>query len=390
MTIAKLALRNFLGAGVKAWLRVIVLSLAFVVIIGLQGLYQGVGQQMADAMISTEIGGGQYWHQRYDPQNLMELADAHGPIPPELQPLIDSGRATPILVVQGYMYSGGSFRPVLLKGIDPRQRVLSLPADVLVDTPGTGPALIGTRMAKDAGLKADDLATVRWRDAVGTFDAEEISIARVMSTSVQTVDSGQVWLPLDRLQRMARMNGEATLVVVANGSGGAGAVANWTFKDHDFLLADVHAMIRTKMLGGTVVYAILLFLGMITILDTQVLSIFYRKKEIGTLMALGLTRGAVIRMFTLEGAFNAVLAAVIGAAYGIPLLGFLVAMGIPMPSVTEQMGFSMGDRMYPRYSAFLVLGTTALVFVVTAIVSYLPTRRIAKLQPTEALRGRLG
>ena len=132
--------------------------------------------------------------------------------------MIESGRATPILVVQGYMYSGGSFRPVLLKGIDPGQRVLSLPADVLVDSPGTSPALIGTRMAKDAGLKVDDLATVRWRDAVGTFDAEEIRIARVMNTSVQTVDSGQVWLPLDRLQRMARMNGEATLVVVANGT----------------------------------------------------------------------------------------------------------------------------------------------------------------------------
>jgi ABC-type lipoprotein release transport system permease subunit len=390
MTTVKLALRNFLGAGVKAWLRVLVLSLAFVVIIGLQGLYQGVGQQMADAMISTEIGGGQYWHQKYDPQNLMELADAHGPIPAEFEPLIKTGRATPILVVQGYMYAGGSFRPVLLKGIDPRQRVLSLPADVLVDAPGASPALIGTRMAKDAGLSADDLATVRWRDAVGTFDAEEVRIAHVMSTSVQTVDSGQVWLPLDRLQRMARMTGEATMVVVANGSGGASGVAGWTFKGHDFLLADVNAMIRTKMLGGAVMYVVLLFLGMITILDTQILSIFYRKKEIGTLMALGLTRGAVIRLFTLEGAFNAVLAAVIGAAYGVPLLGFLVAMGIPMPAGTEQMGFSIGDRMYPRYSGALVLGTTALVFVVTTIVSYLPTRRIAKLQPTEALRGRLG
>jgi ABC-type lipoprotein release transport system permease subunit len=320
----------------------------------------------------------------------MELADAHGRIPPEFEPLIKSGRATPILIVQGYMYSGGSFRPVLLKGIDPGQRVLSLPADVLVDAAGSSPALIGTRMAKDAGLQVDDLATVRWRDAVGTFDAEEVRIARVMSTSVQTVDSGQVWLPLDRLQRMARMTGEATMVVVANGSGGAGGVAGWTFKDHDFLLADINAMIRTKMLGGAVMYVVLLFLGMITILDTQILSIFYRKKEIGTLMALGLTRGAVIRLFTLEGAFNAVLAAVIGAAYGIPLLGFLVTMGIPMPAGTEQMGFSIGDRMYPRYSGALVLGTTALVFVVTTIVSYLPTRRIAKLQPTEALRGRLG
>ena len=119
MTIAKLALRNFLGAGVKAWLRVIVLSLAFVVIIGLQGLYQGVGQQMADAMISTEIGGGQYWHQKYDPQNLMELADAHGPIPPELEPLIESGRATPILVVQGYMYSGAASAPFCSRASTP-------------------------------------------------------------------------------------------------------------------------------------------------------------------------------------------------------------------------------------------------------------------------------
>jgi ABC-type lipoprotein release transport system permease subunit len=389
MTIAKLALRNFLGAGMKAWLRVVVLSLAFVVIIGLQGLYVGMGEQMSQAMISAELGGGQYWHPKYDPQDPLELADAHGPIPARLTSLIESGRATPILIVQGYIYSAGTFRSILLKGIDPNQHVLSLPTDVLADSPGSGPALIGTRMAREAGLKVGDVATVRWRDAVGTFDAEEIRIARVMNTSVQTVDSGQVWLPLDRLQRMARMNGEASLVVLANGTSG-GAVTGWTFKDLDFLLADVRAMVRTKMAGGAIVYTILLFLGMITILDTQVLSIFYRKKEIGTLMALGLTRGSVIRMFTLEGAFNAVLAAVIGAIYGIPLLGLLANSGIPVPPVTEQVGFSVGDRIYPAYSAALVLGTTAFVGVTTTVVSFLPTRKIARLQPTEALRGRLG
>jgi ABC-type antimicrobial peptide transport system permease subunit len=189
---------------------------------------------------------------------------------------------------------------------------------------------------------------------------------------------------------MARMTGEATLVVLAAGSAPAEAAAGWTFKDLDFLLADIRAMVRTKTAGGVIVYSILLFLGMITILDTQVLSIFYRKKEIGTLMALGLTRGSVIRLFTLEGAFNAVLAALVGAAYGIPLLALFVRMGFPLPAVTEQVGFSVGERIYPSYSAVLVLGTTALVGVVTTIVSYLPTRKIARLKPTEALRGRLG
>ena len=41
------------------------------------------------------------------------------------------------------------------------------------------------------------------------------------------------------------------------------------------------------------------------------------------------------------------------------------------------------------YSAVLVAGTTVLVFLLTTIVSYLPTRRIAKLEPTDALRGKI-
>lgn len=401
MTLLNLAAKNFLRAGVKAWLRVAVLSLTFVIIIGLQGMYQGVAEQTSHAMIDAELGGGQYWHPNYDPQDLLTISDAHGPVPPELAKLVEAGQATPILVVQGYMYSKGSLRPVLLRGIDPRQRVLSIPAAVLAGAAATVPALVGTRMASEAGLKEGDVATVRWRDAKGTFDAEDFQIARMMSTSVQTIDSGQLWLPLEALRQKAGMAGEASLVVLAPGivapnAGGSAAGRSepiapaWTFRDLDFLLADVHAMIRTKEAGASVIYVVLLFLAMIAILDTQVLSIFYRKKEIGTLMALGLTRGSVIRLFTLEGALNAVLAALAGAIYGIPLLALMVTKGIPMPAVTEQAGYAIGERIYPTYSAALIVGTTALVSAVTTVVSYLPTRRIATLEPTEALRGRLG
>jgi hypothetical protein len=45
MIIPKLALRNLLGAGLRTWLNVVVLSLSFVLIIWLQGLYKGMGDQ---------------------------------------------------------------------------------------------------------------------------------------------------------------------------------------------------------------------------------------------------------------------------------------------------------------------------------------------------------
>ena len=109
----------------------------------------------------------------------------------------------------------------------------------------------------------------------------------------------------------------------------------------------------------------------------------------GTLMALGMTRGGVIQLFTLEGAFHSVLAAIVAAAYGIPLLAYAANAGRALPAATDNFGFALGERLFPVYSPALVAGTTTLVFVVTTVVSFLPTRRIARLRPTDALRGKL-
>jgi ABC-type antimicrobial peptide transport system permease subunit len=57
--------------------------------------------------------------------------------------------------------------------------------------------------------------------------------------------------------------------------------------------------------------------------------------------------------------------------------------------MVDQFGLALGEKLYPLYSGGLVIGTTGLVLVVTTIVSLLPTRKIAKLKPTDALRGRL-
>ena len=108
----------------------------------------------------------------------------------------------------------------------------------------------------------------------------------------------------------------------------------------------------------------------------------------GTLMAMGLTRFKVIQLFTLEGTLNGVLAALVGAIYGIPLLYYAATTGWAMPEGMDSYGFALGRTLYPTYSAGLVAGTTILVLIVTLIVSYLPTRKIAKLKPTDALRGK--
>jgi len=49
----------------------------------------------------------------------------------------------------------------------------------------------------------------------------------------------------------------------------------------------------------------------------------------------------------------------------------------------------MAEIMYPTYGIGLVFGTMLLVIISATIVSYLPARKISKLQPTEALKGKI-
>lgn len=389
MLILKLALRNIKGAGLRTWLNVIVLSLSFFTIVWTQGIYEGMGKQAADAMTEVELGGGQYWHEKYDPFDPLKLLDAHGKVSGRLQALVEDKSATPILIVQGTIYPKGRMRTVLLKGIDPSQKILSLPSRFLQEEGDELPVLIGGRMSKNTGLKKGDSITIRWRDSNGTFDALDARIVQVMRTSVQTVDAGQLWIPLERLQEMTGMDNEATLVVVDKNLKDHDAIAGWVFRDLDFLLSDLRAMVQSKKIGGTILYVLLLFFAMLAIFNTQVLSIFRRRKEMGTLMAMGLTRLKLIQLFTLEGAMHSVLAAILAAIYGFPLLWYFAVKGWAMPEVVDTFGFALGENLYATYSAALVMGTIFLVLMVTTVVSFIPTRKIAKLKPTDALRGKL-
>jgi len=105
-------------------------------------------------------------------------------------------------------------------------------------------------------------------------------------------------------------------------------------------------------------------------------------------MALGMTRSDLIKLFTMEGAMYALLAAVAAAIYGAPLFIYLASNGIAMPKGVDNFGYGIGDVLYPIFTFDLILKTVLIVLIITTIVSYLPARKIAKLNPTDALRGK--
>lgn len=390
MLALKLAYRNLLGGKLRTVLNVLVLSFAYVIIIWQKGLINGWAVQAERDTQNWEIGGGQYWHEQYDPYDPFTIEDSHAPIPELAQAAINKGTLTPILISQGSIYPDGRIQSVFIKGVDPDQTVIALPtANLNIDIDEI-PAIVGANMAKNNKLNIGDYVTVRWRDANGTFDAAEAKIVHIFKVDVPTVDGGILWIPIEKHREMVQLPNEATIFVTDKDVGSIGTIAGFTFKTNDFLLQDFRDMIKMKNVGGYIMFAFLMSLALVAIFDTQVLSIFRRQKEIGTHVALGMTQGQVIKLFTIEGAMHAVLAAILGAIYGIPLLAWQAKTGYAMPiDSTEEFGMAIAEKIYPVYSIGLIVATVSIVFIVTTIVSYIPTRRISKLKPTDAIRGKI-
>jgi ABC-type lipoprotein release transport system permease subunit len=388
----KLAFKNLYGSGLRTWLNVTVLSIAFVIILFYNGMLDGWNMQAQRDTIDWEIGSGQLWHPGYDPYDPYTFADAHSSIPPEISTLIERGDAASILLTQATAYPGGRMLNTLIKGIDPNQKILKIPSELLMadnSDPDYIPAIIGRRFSQSARLKEGDRVLVRWRDSNGTFDAREVTIVSVFQTNVPTADLNQIYIPLERLREMTSMYNEATLVVLSQGAVAPKQYGGWSYRDNDYLLKDLKDIMTAKKGGSTVISGLLLAIALLAIFDTQVLSIFRRQKEIGTYIALGMTRKKVVGLFTIEGTTHSLLAILLGMIWGVPFLLLLQKTGIPMPASADQAGIAIADKITPYYGAGMILTSVILVVLSSLVVSYIPTRRISRMRPTDALRGKI-
>ena len=379
----QLAYKNLVGAGLRTWLNVGVLAFSFIIIIFYNGLIDGWNEQAKHDSIAWEYGNGQLLHADYDPFDPFTILDGHGVLENEL-----SKNLAPILLRQASIYPEGRMFSVALKGIDVNQTTLKLPTASLKNSNAKIPAMMGINMADAANLKKGDEVLLRWRDQGGTFDAAKITVVDIFETNVPTVDMGQVWIPIRKMWKMTGLENHTTFYV-ANENFQPSNISGWKYQSQETLLSDLNEIIAMKKISGSIMYLLLLAIALLAIFDTQVLSVFRRQKEIGTYISLGMTRAQVVGLFTVEGSIYSIFAMILGSIVGIPLFAYLAKIGIGMPAASRDMGVPLAERIFPVFGIQLIVGTILLVVIASTIVSFLPARKIAKMNPVLALKGKL-
>lgn len=390
MLTFKTAFKNILSAGKRTWLNVFVLSFTMVIIVAFNGLIDGWVEESKLESIKWEMGDGQFWHPKYDRYDIFNLQDAHGKVSKELLPYLEKKNVLPILLIQATIYPQGRMQNIILKGIDIEQSILEIPTHLLKNKNQTDiPVIIGERMATSTELKEGSRVMLRWRDKNGVFDAREVVIAGIFNNKVPSSDAVQIWINIHDLYEMTDMHDEATYIVKSKDCSINHYVGEWVFRDLDYLMADIEAMKQSANVESLVILILLLSISLLAVFDTQTLSIFRRQKEIGTYIALGMTPKKVIGLFTLEGTCYSILAVIAGIIWGSPLLYLFKKYGFRIPDSFQDIGVVMGEAMYPVYHFSSIITSLSIIIVLSAIISYIPARKIAKQNVVYALKGKI-
>lgn len=136
------------------------------------------------------------------------------------------------------------------------------------------------------------------------------------------------------------------------------------------------AMIQA-VLGG--IGAVSLFVAAIGIMNTMMMSIYERTKEIGVIKVLGCSLKNIKQMFLLEAAFIGFIGGVVGN-----LLSFLMSFII---NILTGNGSAMGlDGNISYIPPWLVIASMAFAVLIGMVAGYFPALRAMKLSPLAAIR----
>jgi len=136
-----------------------------------------------------------------------------------------------------------------------------------------------------------------------------------------------------------------------------------------------------------IIMGIIFFALAFGIINTMLMSILERIKELGMLMAIGMKKTQVFTMIMLETIFLTLSGSVVGMILGGALIAITSKTGLNFSSVAEgfeAIGFAA--KVYPNIELSFFFGVTLLVIVVAILASLIPARKALKLKPIEALR----
>ena len=149
--------------------------------------------------------------------------------------------------------------------------------------------------------------------------------------------------------------------------------------------ADLQPFIRDilfrQQIGISIMAVALFIMVLFLIVNTMLMAVFERIKEMGTMMALGIRQSQILSIFLYEAVTLGVIAATLGCLVGVGVVSALGWVGFPFGTAAFEV-----QILRPEVSAEIVLFTWLLAIACSAVAGTYPAVKASRLNPVDALR----
>ena len=259
--------------------------------------------------------------------------------------------------------------------------------------------ILSAGLARDLDLEVGEKLTLLTKNKYMGMSGMTFLVTGIVRFQVAGFNDSFFLMPIDTAARFLKMDDEATEVLVmlrdpkqvdafvektrvilSNSGWNDLSVQAWT------KVGIIYGMIRYAQNIYDIFALIFFLLASTVIVNTTMMVIYERTREIGTVAAMGMTPREIVRLFFLEAFYIGAIAAFIGVLIGVAITLPLARTGINVGGIMEGVDIELSSVLYPQLN---IRSTVFVFFYATAIASlasFIPSRRAAKIEPVEALR----
>jgi ABC-type lipoprotein release transport system permease subunit len=367
---------------------------------------KGMTDQRIESAIENEVSHLQVHHPDYLQEDKLEqFIPAAGQKIKSLRENSEIAGISNRLKVRCMITAAGTGSGVLLSGIDPEheKQVTDIHEHMVngsyfEDVPGrVQPLVIGQKLAEKLNAKLKSRIVIRFADVHGNPVSIGFRVTGIYKTDNTGFDKMNVYARYDDLQpSMGIPDGAGHEVAVyLHNSESVETVESMledTFEEQQVStwrevspeLSYLSDMMDQYMYVIVVVILLALLFG---IINTMLMAVLERIKELGMLMAIGMNRRRVFSMIMLESVFLTLTGGLAGILLAWVLVMITGNTGIDISMYgtgLEAMGWS--KVVYPSIDAGTLAGMTGLVILTGIVSAIYPALKALRLNPAESIR----
>jgi ABC-type lipoprotein release transport system permease subunit len=252
--------------------------------------------------------------------------------------------------------------------------------------------LIGYPLAQSLGLEVGDQLTLLVNTSEGSVDEQQFTVRGIFTTGTTSYDKGIVFLPLAKAQAFSGAQNHASMIFILlkdreQADAVAAAIPSQNFQVETWEELNELLVLINDFSNAYLTFINLIVLGVtaIVIINTLLMSVFERTREIGILSAIGMKGRQVIALFIAEASLLALGGITFGALTGWALSAYFGKVGVYFGDLGISGGMILPDRIYPYLTLESAVNLIITAFIVTLLGSLYPARMASRMEPVEAL-----